>query len=230
MRPDPGRPVLLKAEYQLRGPSLADGLFAYDIGPNSLLFLTTQSEIPLILDGDRIYMATRYFACLLLILLPRSVMAGAQEPVKPKLTPRIITATRQVTIFTGLEKQMLLAVQKKDKPALQAMLTDDFEIAMPDADPLESDDWLDSVMASDFILKSFAVRQMSVVDLENAALVKFERVQQATYKGNAESGESFVVDLWKKSGDSWKLANRYVAKAGGISENVKTPAKPSGKE
>lgn len=167
-----------------------------------------------------------------LFFLSLSLMAGAdaQEPVKPRLTPTIITATRQVTLFTGLEKQMLLAVQKKDKAALGSLLTEDCEIDMPDADPLAGEDWLDSVMASDFTLKSFVVRQVSVVDLGDVAVVKFDRLQQAAYKANNESGEFFVIDLWKKSGgDSWKLANRYVSKVGSASENFKIQPRPSGK-
>lgn len=157
-------------------------------------------------------------------------LAVAQEPVSPKLTPTIITATRQVTLFTGLEKQMLQAVQKKDKAGLQAMLTDEFEIAMPNADPLAGEDWVDSVMAKDFSLKSYVIRQMSVADLGDSAVVKFDRIQQATYKGKNESGEFFVVDLWKKSGDTWKLANRYVAKVSAIPVTPRIQPKPTGKE
>ena len=52
------------------------------------------------------------------------------------------------------------------------------------------------------------------MDLGNAAVVKFERRQDATNKGKAESGEFFVVDVWKKDGDAWKLANRFVSKTG----------------
>jgi Domain of unknown function (DUF4440) len=157
-------------------------------------------------------------------------VAAAQEPVKPKLTPTIVTATKQVTLFAGLEKQFLQAVQKKDKAAIQAFLSDDFEIAMPDADPLAGDDWLDAVIANDFSLKSFVVRQISVADLGGSAVVKFDRLQEATFKGKNESGEFFVVDLWKKSGDAWKLANRYVSKIGSLPENVKLQPKPTGKE
>ena len=55
------------------------------------------------------------------------------------------------------------------------------------------------------------------------------RAQQAAYKGKDESGDFFVVDLWKKSGDTWKLANRYVARAG-AAPPVKVAPKPTGKE
>src|SRR5215831_16545932 len=110
-------------------------------------------------------MPNRWLALLLFTLPGISSTAIAQEPVVPNLTPTIITATRQVTLFTGLEKQLLQAVQKKDKAGIEAMLTDEFEIAMPGADPLPGDDWVDSVMATDFNLRSFVISQMSVADM-----------------------------------------------------------------
>src|SRR5215471_13269524 len=175
-------------------------------------------------------MPIRYLTYLLFALLAFTVSTPAQEPVKPKLTPTIITATRQVTIFTGLEKQMLLAVQKKDKAAVTALLTDDFEIEMPDADPLAGEDWIDSVMVADFSLKSFVVRQMSVADLGDVAVVKYDRLQQATFKTKNLNGEAFVLDVWKKNGDSWKLANRYVAPVSAAPITLKVHPKPTGKE
>ena len=154
------------------------------------------------------------------------IFCTAQEPVKPSLSPRIMTATRQVSMFTHLETQMLQAVQKKDKAALQAMLMDDFAIEMPNSDLLASDDWLDSVMAPGFNLKHFGVRQVSLADLGNAAVVKYDRIQEATSDGKSDNGEFFVVDVWKKNGDSWKLANRYVSK---VSSQI-PEVKPTGKQ
>src|SRR5579859_3762491 len=155
-------------------------------------------------------MLVRCFVFIVSIVFTALVAAPAQEPTQPKLTPRIITATKQVSIFMGLENQLLQAIQKKDKAAAEAMLSDDLNIEMPDADPLPGEDWLDSVMAKDYTLKSFVVRQMSAIDLGNAVVVKFDRIQEATSKGKADSGEFFVIDVWKKDGENWKLANRYV--------------------
>jgi len=163
-------------------------------------------------------------------LIAICMLAVAQEPVKPKLTPTIMTAARQVTFFTALENQLLQAVQKKDQARLKVMLEDDFEIAMPDADPLAGEDWVDSVMDKDFSLKSFFIRQMSVADQGACAVVKYQRVQQASWKGMNSSGEFFVVDLWKKNGDIWKLADRYVAKVRALPPEHKIQPKPTGKE
>ena len=173
-------------------------------------------------------MITRLF--LFLVAAAFTLIADAQEPVKPPVTPRIITATKQVSLFSGLEKQILQAVQKKDKAALQALLSEDLIIEMPDADPLDIDAWLESVTSKDFELKSFMIRQVSAIDLGNAVLVKYERIQEATSKGQSDGGEFYVVDLWKKDGDNWKLANRYVAKVSSKPTMPKGAVRPTGKQ
>lgn len=164
------------------------------------------------------------------IFLTAFLAVLAQEPVKPKLNPRIVTATKQVTLLSGLELQLLKAIQKKDQAGLQAMLTDDFQVEMPDADLLPGEDWVASVMAKEFTLKSFALREVSAVDLGNALVVKFERRQDATYKGQPAGGTFFVVDVWKKDGDAWKLANRFVSKSSATSTAPKGPVRPTGKQ
>lgn len=168
------------------------------------------------------------FYCVALIGI--SIFSAAQEPEKPALTPRIVTATKQVTTFTAIERQMVQAVQKKDKAALQAMLTENCNIYSPDADPLDGQDWVDSVMSKDFVLKTFMMRQMYVTDLGNAAVVSYDRIQESTYKGQNDGGEFYVVDLWQKDGENWKLANRYVSKVSSTPDIPKGPVKPTGKK
>jgi hypothetical protein len=175
-------------------------------------------------------MFARWIPGLLVGVIAALTPATGQEPVEAKLTPAIVTATRQVTLFTGLEKQLLQAVQNKNRSAAEALLTDDFEIAMPHADALAGEEWLDSVVAKDFALRTFVISQMSVADLGDFAVVKYERGQQATLKGKAYDGEFFVVDLWKKNGDAWKLANRYVARIPAAPSAARVKARPSGKE
>lgn len=156
--------------------------------------------------------------------------SAAQEPLKPALTPRIITATRQVSLFSGLEKDMLQNVQSKNRSAIESMLTDDCQIYQPNSDPLGGEDWIDSVMAKDFSLRSFMVRQVSVVDLGESAVVNYTRVQEATNRSKPANGEFFVVDLWKKTGGSWKLASRYVSQVSATATMPKGPIRPTGKQ
>ena len=170
------------------------------------------------------------YLSLFLILTALVLISSAQEPVKSPLGPRIITATRQVAVFTDLENQLLRAVQKKDQTTLGGLVTDDCSIQMPDAEPLPAEDWIQSVMDKRYSLKSFQVRQVSALDMSDYVLVNFDRLQQATYQGKSDSGEFFVVDQWKKSGDSWKLANRYVAKVSSVPWAPKGDTKPTGKQ
>jgi Domain of unknown function (DUF4440) len=164
------------------------------------------------------------------LVLGVSLIAPAQEPVKPPLSKRIITATRQVTIFTDLENQMLRAIKAKDQAALSKMVEEDCMIEMPDSDPLPAEEWMTSVLSKDYALKSFMVRQVSAIDLNDSVLVKYDRVQEAAFKGAADNGEFYVIDLWKKSGETWKLANRYVAKVNSVPWKPKTDAHPTGKQ
>jgi len=174
-------------------------------------------------------MAARTTVVLSVFVVFLVTFTTAQEPVKSPVSPRIMTATRQVTVFSALELQLLQAVQKKDKPALESMLSDDFSIYMPDAEPLDIDEWLDMVTGKDYSLKTFAVCRFFATDLGDSVQVVFERSQVAAWKGRADSGRFFVIDLWKKSGDSWKLANRSVAKTSSVPAAVKPVPRPTGK-
>jgi ketosteroid isomerase-like protein len=170
----------------------------------------------------------RRLVCSVILVSP--LLVAAQEPVKPPLSPRIITATRQVSIFSRLETQLLKAIQAKDEATLKNLVADDCMLEMPDADALSADDWMTAVLGKDFILKSFQVRQVSALDQGDTVIVKFDRVQESTYKGAPDGGEFFVVDVWKKSGDNWKLANRYVSKVSSVPWMPKADVKPTGKQ
>ena len=175
-------------------------------------------------------MLVRNCAFIATLALAAFSAGSAQEPVKPQLSPRIITATRQVTTFTGLENQLLRAVQSKDQVGLSKLVSEDCIIEMPDADPLPCDDWMKSVLSKDYALKTFAVRQLSVADGTDSTVVKLDRVQQSSFKGKPDGGEFFVVDIWKKSGDTWKLSNRYVAKVSSVPWEPKGDVHPTGKQ
>src|SRR5690242_19169547 len=137
LRPDPGWSVL----HQLTFSSLKGR------PQHRTAFLCSKSELP---TGDRSSMKINFFQRLFPVLAILTVYATAQEPVKPELCPRIITATRQVTIFSSLEKQLLQNVQKKDLASIQALLSDELLIFMPNADAMPGEDWVGSVLSKDF--------------------------------------------------------------------------------
>jgi len=175
-------------------------------------------------------MRTRFTLSLLSILGSMMMPTAAQEPLKPHVTPRIMTATRQVTLFTDLEKRILTGIQKKDEASLKTLLTDDFEIWMPNSDPIGAEDWISSVMGP-YTLKSFRLSDMAARDFGDTVVVKFTREQQADVKGKSDSGEYFVVDVWRKDGESWKLSDRYVTRVSTAIPAAKRSApRPTGKD
>jgi hypothetical protein len=208
------RSSLTNSECFINAVRFAGRLFYY----NQYLSLETESMI------------LRLATLLISACISFPLLSFGQEPLKPPLNPRIVTATKQVTMFSALEKKMLEDVQKKDQAALKAMLSDEATIHLPDADPLTGDDWVDSVMSRDFNLKSFMIRQMDVVDLGTAAVVSYDRIQDSTFKSQEDGGEFYVVEQWQKNGDSWKLANRYVCKVGSVLVLPRGPVRPTGKQ
>src|SRR5258708_20580066 len=69
----------------------------------------------------RIVMTVRRALCLYAMVALLAALNWAQEPVKPPVSPRVMTATRQVTVFSALELQMLQPIQNNDNPPLQSM-------------------------------------------------------------------------------------------------------------
>ena len=175
-------------------------------------------------------MRIRFALYLFLVLCSMMFTAAAQEPVEQRVTPRIMTATRQVTLFTDLEMRILTSIQKKDEALLKTLLADDFEIWMPNSDPVAAEDWISAVMGN-YTLKSFRLSQMAARDFGDTVVVKFTRDQQAETKGKNDSGEYFVVDVWRKDGDSWKLSDRYVTRVRSVFPPARrTAPKPTGKD
>src|SRR5437660_530936 len=103
-------------------------------------------------------MRIQWMAGMMVASVVLASLLAAQDPVRPPVSPRVITATKQVTEFTALETQLLKAVQKNDRTALQSLVADHFMIFMPGADPLPGDEWMEQVMSKDFNLRSFETR------------------------------------------------------------------------
>ena len=49
---------------------------------------------------------------------------------------------------------------------------------------------------------------------EDLAVVSLLLTQQATFDGRDRSGDFYVVDIWKKSGDGWQMIARYSSPIG----------------
>jgi len=153
-------------------------------------------------------------ALLFPLLLAFSLSAPAQTRPIPG---RTITPTRQVAEFSELEKQWMAALQNNDRFALDHLLTEDFEILTPLAgNAIDRDEFIRAVTGS-LKLQSYRISQMTVHDFGDTAVVNFLINAKGQFRGRDASGRYFVVDVWRKSGNSWETAVRYLSKSGVVS-------------
>jgi hypothetical protein len=155
------------------------------------------------------------FSCLL------SSMASAQTP------GRIVTKTRLQVLFADLETRWLKAVQAKDKPELDKLLSDSFEVWSPtQAGPIPLEDWRQAAVAHP--PKAFEIRQIAVRAVsEDVSAVSF--VLEQTFAGKAARDNEFVVDIWKKDSERWRCTDRYVSQVLQASPAVED-VRPDGKQ
>jgi Domain of unknown function (DUF4440) len=164
-----------------------------------------------------------------------TLIAAAQDAAPSGGRPsfRITTRTRTVTIFSDLETSLMKAVQNKDTDTLKRLAADDFEVrrSSAPAQPIPIDDWLARELPN-YDLSEFQISDMAVHMFgENTASVSMRYQQKAKVNGKDRSGSFFIVDLWTKQGNDWRLRVRYAAPAElGPAASPKADKQPTGKE
>lgn len=163
-------------------------------------------------------------ALLFSLLFALSLVAYSQAPARPG---RTITPTRQVAQFSERENQWMDAIQQKDRSAIDRLLTDDFEVLTPLAGtPIDRDQFIEAVSGK-LKLESYRISQMTVHDFGDTAAVNFLVNVKGLFRGRDSSGQYFIVDVWRKNGDTWQAAVRYLSKSGMVSTSQ---ARPTGKQ
>ena len=155
-------------------------------------------------------------SCLVATLALASVPSFAQA-ISPGRVP---TVSRLVVQFTAREAQLAERIRAGDAGGAGQMLTDDFELRAG-SQPGRP------VPRAEFIRQSIqspgagdAPAQMAVHDLGDTMAVSF--LQRAGGAG----ADLFIVDVWRRTGEDWKLAIRYVAPAGVGHSAATAPPEP----
>lgn len=148
---------------------------------------------------------TRLLACaaFLSVALSASAQPGTRVP----------TVTRLVKIVIGLETDLAEHLRGGRGPAAEALLTDDFELRLSNGpgQPVPRAEWLKEALARPGPMPAF--EQVAVHEYGELAVASFHRRVPA--EGGTKAETQFIVDVWKRNGDNWKLATRYAAPAGG---------------
>ena len=152
----------------------------------------------------------------LLVALPGKFVFGAPTGTEQS---RIPTVTRLVQMFSTLENELNENLRTSNLAAIQKLVTDDFELragSMP-ASPTPLAEWIRRSVGKD--KPQLSIQQMAVHDYGNIAVVSFLFAHRTGNKD--KSGDNiFIVDIWKKSGESWKLASRYASPSGSPSFSI----------
>ena len=152
------------------------------------------------------------FLLTMVLLLP-APMAFPQGQVAPERpAKRIVTRTRLVAIFSDLEDQLFKSLQEKNDQALSVLLSEDFQLwtPAPPGDPVPREDWQKQALAGN--MKAYSIRQMAARSIDdNSVLVHFVLSRTLQHAGKPAPSEYFVVDLWQKNGEKWRLSDRYAS-------------------
>jgi hypothetical protein len=107
------------------------------------------------------------------------------------------------------EAQVTAAARAGNRHALDQLLAEDFEMRVGTAPgtPVPRDDWMANALAKPSPQER--IEQMSAHELGDLVIASFlDRPESSSPKSDAAT---YVVDVWKKSGDAWKLVRRFAA-------------------
>lgn len=117
--------------------------------------------------------------------------------------------TLETAFFSQLEKRLDDAVVTHDRSALESLLGNDFELRTARGGELTlHDEWLETSTTTHRI-RSYRITRLTVRQFGETAVVSFFCEQQASLRGKDVSGDFFIVDVWQKTRNDWKIAARF---------------------
>jgi uncharacterized protein DUF4440 len=147
-----------------------------------------------------------------LVAFPFQEQTSRLPPALPPSTgidPQLTEQLRQV------ELQLGQAAIHRDTKVLERLVGPAYTLCLGDA-PEQSvprTDWMENLRsqgAHSYKVESFDERYHAARKLtDNLAVVSLLLTQRATDDGRDRSGDFYLVDIWKKSGDQWQIIGRY---------------------
>ena len=115
-------------------------------------------------------------------------------------------------LFTKLERDWLLAVQHKDKQALENVLAPEFILrrSSDPEHPILRANWIQDAL-NNWDPRTFKQREMAIRAFASNAIVSFVETQQASVNGRNKTEDYFIVDLWVVNHGDWQIAARYLS-------------------
>ncbi|SFB18290.1 hypothetical protein SAMN04515620_12373 [Collimonas sp. OK607] len=162
---------------------------------------------------------------LIVILACISLDALSQPQLPPGVRgPESGSATRSVSTYLALERDLLDSLKDGNRDAVLQMLGDGFEVrSAVDVDETSAADWLQGEQRSP--IKAASVRNLSAREFNDIAVVSFLLDSRRVVKGKIVTSTLYLIDIWRQT--PHQLMARYVSKP---SHTMPIPVRPTGRE
>lgn len=119
--------------------------------------------------------------------------------------------------FRALEEAWSNAIKAQDQARLEQFLRPEYTLTVARAGkPLASADrasWLKSAVTT-YVIHEFQFNEIGVREYGNIAVVTARYAQKATINGRFRSDESFLTDVWVKTGNQWQVSRAVLQPSG----------------
>jgi hypothetical protein len=158
--------------------------------------------------------------CVVLFALVAFPFREQTNHLPPELPPDTDIDPQLTEQLRQLEQQLGEAAVHRDTKILERLVGPAYTLRLGDA-PEQSvprTDWMENVRsqgAHSYKVESIDERYHAARKLtDNLAVVSLLLTQKATDDGHDRSGDFYLVDIWKKSGDQWQITARYSTPTG----------------
>ncbi|HKU56753.1 MAG TPA: nuclear transport factor 2 family protein, partial [Gaiellaceae bacterium] len=112
--------------------------------------------------------------------------------------------------FEQVERELLEALRRSDRSALETLLADDFLITTAGwiREPAGKRAWIEAA-SSEHVLESFDLQISHVRRYDDVAVVLSESTQSGTHRGEPWQMSFHYTDVWRREGARWRLAVRH---------------------
>lgn len=140
------------------------------------------------------------------LLLAQGIIPGIAQSDINAHTPVV---TRLVQVFMELESRLDSAARKGNQAELNELLSEDFEqiSGATLGNPAPRAEWLSQYAKDASLIPPFVMEHATAIEKGNQAILSYG---WPTAKGPG----FFVVDVWERNGEAWKLSGRYINPAG----------------
>jgi hypothetical protein len=162
--------------------------------------------------------------CLVVALLPFLSATALSQSELPPGVRGTDAATRSVSTYLALERELLDALRDGNRAAVLRMLGENFTVSSAaEIDETSAATWLQQELASPVTMAG--VRNLNVRELDNIAVVNFLLDSKRIVKRKTVASTHYVIDVWHQN--PHQLLARYVSAP---SRTPPIPTRPTGRE